>query len=73
MRRCTIQEIQRRVSVINAEGFGLALVARAGAREVRELAEQMRRLRPDPLWRIRRRYRRRIARRSWRWRRLRSA
>ena len=65
MRRRTIREIQHRASAINGEGFGLSLVAREGAAEIRELAKQLRRLRPDPLYAIQERYRRRPARRSW--------
>ena len=65
MRPRTIREIQHRASAINGEGFGLSLVAREGAAEIRELAKQLRRLRPDPIWQIQRRYRRRPARRSW--------
>ncbi len=65
MRPRTIREIQRRTRAINGEGFGLSLVAREGAAEIRELAAQMRRLSPDPLWQIQRRYQRRPARRSW--------
>ena len=65
MRHRTIREIQRRASAINGEGFGLSLVAREGAAEIRELAKQLRRLRPDPLWQIQQRYQRRPARRSW--------
>lgn len=65
MRRRTIREIQHRERAINGEGFGLSLVAREGAAEIRELAGYMRRLRPAPLWQIQWCYRRRPVRRSW--------
>lgn len=65
MRHRTIREIQHRARAINGEGFGLSLVAREGAAEIRELAKQLRRLPSDPLWQIQRRYQRRPVRRSW--------
>jgi hypothetical protein len=65
MRPRTIREIRHRERAINGEGFGLSLVAREGAAEIRELAKQLCRLPPDPLWQIQRRYRRRPVRRSW--------
>ena len=49
MRPRTIRTILRHEQAIHAEGFGLALVAREGAAEIRELADYMRRLPRDPM------------------------
>ena len=49
MRHRTIREIQHRARAINGEGFGLSLVAREGAAEIRELTKQLRRLRFPPV------------------------
>lgn len=49
MRHRAIREIQHCERAINGEGFGLSLVAREGAAEIRALAGYMRRLRFPPV------------------------